>query len=315
MSRTIAILWTLGARSAVAFAAVLAIGCAGPPRPIGPLVEVASGLAFAEGPAADRDGNIYFTDQPNDRIWRWDARSAEVTLWLEPSGRANGMEFDAKGRLIVCADGANELRRITMEGAVETLVDSFGGALLNGPNDAWVHPDGSIYFTDPWYRRAHWSDHPLERRRTDPKREVATEGVYRVGPEGGEPTLVVGDLVKPNGIVGSPDGRTLYVADIGAGKTFAYPILDDGRLGAGGLVVALGSDGMAVDEAGNLYLTGEGVHILSPSGETLGRIAVPRPWTSNVAFAGPDRRTLFITAGKSAFTVRMSVPGPRPPRD
>ena len=299
---------------AVLLCGALAGGCASEPKAIGPLVEVASGLAFAEGPAADRAGHVYFTDQPNDRIWRWDADSGEVAVWREPSGRANGMEFDAEGRLIICADGANELRRLSMDGSSETLVDSFGGSLLNGPNDAWVHTDGSVYFTDPWYRRAHWKDHPVERRRSDPKPEQPVEGVYRVGPDGGEPTLVVGDLTRPNGIVGSPDGETLYVADIGAGKTFAYPIREHGMLGPGRLLVALGSDGMAVDAAGNLYLTGDGVHIISPAGVKLGHIAVPRPWTSNVAFAGADRRTLLITAGSSVFAVRMSVPGPSPGR-
>ncbi len=298
--------------AALALVGALLSGCRVTPRAVGPLVEIAGGLAFAEGPAADREGHVLFTDQPNDRIWRWDCRSGAVTLWREPSGRANGMEFDAEGRLIVCADGANELLRIAPDGSVETLVASHAGALLNGPNDAWVHRDGSIYFTDPWYRRAHWKDHPVERRRGDPQREQPTEGVYRVGAEGGEPTLVVGDLVRPNGIVGSPDGRTLYVADIGASKTYAYPIRGDGALGAGRLVIERGSDGMAIDEAGNLYLTGDGVLIVSPDGETLGHIAVPRPWTSNVAFAGPDRRTLVITAGTSVFTVPMSVAGPSP---
>jgi gluconolactonase len=290
------------------------------PRPIvadgATLVEVACGFRFTEGPAVDADGNVYFSDQPNDRIVRWDAATGAVSDWLRPSGRANGMEFDREGRLVVCADGANELRRIDADGQVDVLAAEFDGRLLNGPNDVWCAPNGDLYLTDPWYPRRHWSEHRIERRRTAPTQEQPVQGVYRLPASGGKLELVAGDLVKPNGIAGSPDGRTLYVADIDDAKTWAYPIREDGSLGERRLVVARGSDGIAVDELGRLYLTGDGVSVFAPDGTQLATIPVPQGWTANVAFAGHDRRTLFITAGPCVYTLAMDVAGatihPRP---
>jgi gluconolactonase len=254
---------------------------------------------------------VYFTDQPNDAILHWDPTTDDVTVWRTPSGRANGMEFDREGRLVACADGANELVRFEADGRVTTLVAAFDGTLLNGPNDVWIAPNGDAYFTDPWYRRSHWRDHPVERRRSDPRPEQATEAVYRFIPSTMAVERVAEGFVRPNGITGSPDGATLYVADIGANCTYAFERASDGSLRDRRLFVRQGSDGMTVDHKGNVYLTGNGVTIVAPTGEVVGHIAVPRPWTSNVTFAGPDRTTLIITAGESLFAVPMSVGGVR----
>jgi gluconolactonase len=297
----------------VAVTAILA-GCASAPAPTGPLREISAGHRFTEGPATAPNGDVHFTDQPNDTILRWSAETGDVVVWRAPSGRANGMEFDGEGRLVACADGANALVRFEPDGTATTLVDAFDGRLLNGPNDLWIAPEGRIYVTDPWYRRSHWSEHPVERRRTAPRPEQPSEGVYLVELDATGATArverILDDLAKPNGIVGSPDGRTLYVADIGAGRTYAYARRPDGRVGARRTLIDMGSDGMAVDGRGNVYLTGDGVTIVSPDGDVLGRIAIPEGWTSNVTFGGADRKTLVVTASERVYAIPMSVAGP-----
>ncbi len=281
-------------------------------------VVLASGFLFTEGPAAAPNGDVYFTDQPNDRILVWRCASADglagrMEVVQQPAGRANGMAFDAQGRLIVCADEHNELRALEVEsGASRVLVRSFEGAAFNGPNDVWCHPSGALYFTDPYYQRPWWS-------RTAPA--LASADVYRLAPEeqpadprregGGRAlTRVATDFERPNGIVGTPDGRTLYVSDIGRGETWAFDVRPDGTLGERRLVAPLGSDGMTLDERGHLYLTGDGVTVVDPStGQVVLHIPVPESWTANVTFGGPDRRTLFITAKGALYGLRMNVRG------
>jgi len=258
----------------------------------------ASGFAFTEGPATDAAGNVYFTDQPNDRILKWSPGKG-VSVFMEGAGRANGLYFDAGGRLIACADEHNQLWRIAPDRTVEVLLEGVDGQRLNGPNDAWVAPGGGIYFTDPYYQRDWWAHS---------KPELAAERVYHLAPDG---TLNVADggLEKPNGIIGSPDGRTLYVADIGAGKTWVYDIEPTGGLANKRLFVAMGSDGMTLDAAGNLYLTGDGVMVFDSGGERIAHIRVDEAWTANVTFGGPRRDILFITAMDSVYTLQMAVRG------
>src|SRR5688572_20879866 len=123
----------------------------------GKLVTLAEGFSFTEGPAVDRHGNVFFTDQPNDRIYRWDARTRAVELFLEGTGRANGMAFDAHGNLIAAADMYGELWKIRADGTHEVLIDNYRGKLLNGPNDVWINPtNGGIYITDPIFPRSYW---------------------------------------------------------------------------------------------------------------------------------------------------------------
>lgn len=266
------------------------------------LAKLSEGYLFTEGPAADRHGNIFFTDQPNDRIVRWDASTGAFSDWLRPAGRSNGMFFDHDGNLIACADGKNELWSIAPDKKVTVLVRDFGGKLLNGPNDVWVRPAGGLYFTDPFYKRPYWNRGPAEQ---------GGQHVYFLPAisAAATPRRVAEDLKQPNGIVGTPDGKLLYVADIGAGKTYRYAIEADGSLASKKLFCEMGSDGMTIDTAGNVYLTGKGVTVFNPAGEKIAHVDVPEPWTANVRFGGKDRDLLFITAGKAVYGLRMAVAG------
>jgi gluconolactonase len=278
-----------------------------PPAPISPIAEGAAlvalgeGFRFTEGPAADRQGNVYFTDQPNDRILRWNAGDGTIETWLSPSGRANGLYFDAEGHLLACADELNQLVRIVPDRSVTVLIADRDGKLLNGPNDLWAHPSGRIYFTDPLYPRSYWT------RTRDSQQEG--EHVYLWDPQSKQLTPVATDLQKPNGIIGAPDGSTLYVSDIGAGRTYAYDIREDGSLANQRLFCELGSDGMTLDDEGNLYLTGRGVTVFDRRGRQIAHIEVPERWTANVTFGGSDRRTLFITASGRVYGLAMRTRG------
>jgi len=263
------------------------------------LQKLAGEFDFTEGPTCDAAGNLFFTDQPNDRIMEWSA-DGKLSVFLKPAGRSNGMHFDAAGRLIACADEKNELWSITPDGKVTTIWKGYGGKPLNGPNDVWVHPNGDLYFTDPFYKRAWWSHDTMPQD---------GQHVYLLRPGSDTLVRVTSDLVQPNGIIGSSDGRTLYVADIGAKKTWRYEIQPDGRLAGKTLVCEHGSDGMTLDDEGNLYLTGDGVRVFDPSGRPLEHIEVPEPWTANLSLCGKDRRTLFITASKGLYAIRLRVKG------
>ncbi len=265
------------------------------------VVRLADGFSFTEGPTCAADGSVYFTDQPNDRILLWSVDGKLSTL-LQPCGRANGLCFDARGTLWACADEAGELRAIDLrKKSVKATIKRFGdGPRLNGPNDLWAHRDGSIYITDPFYKRPYWS-HSAQPR--------AKQAVYRVAPDGKEVACVADDLVQPNGIIGTPDGKALYVADIGAGKTYAYRIAADGSLTDKRIFCSMGSDGMTLDAEGNVYVTGRGVTVFDREGRRVEQIDVPEGWTSNACFGGRDRKTLFITAGKCLYSVQMRVKG------
>lgn len=264
------------------------------------LARAGSGFSFTEGPAADAEGRVYFTDQPNNRIHKWSADSG-IELYMQDAGRANGLYFDNDGNLIACADEHNELWRISPDRQVDVLAGDFGGKKFNGPNDAWVAPGGGIYFTDPYYQREYWS-------RTEP--ELESQSVYYLAPDGGI-SVVDGELEKPNGIVGSAAGDRLYIADIGANKTWVYERLADGRLADKREFVAMGSDGMTTDLDGNVYLTGDGVTVFNAAGEQIAHIAIDEDWTANVTFGGKDRNILFITAMGSIYTLEMAVQGAR----
>lgn len=266
------------------------------------LTLVAEGYDFTEGPAVDKKGDVYFTDQPNDRIVKWSAADNSVSDWMEPSGRSNGLYFDHEGNLLSCADEKNELWRIDMEKNVTVLLADFEGKKLGGPNDLWVDPKGGIYFTDPLYERPWWE--PTENR-------IEERRVYHATPDMGEVKIVATDFVMPNGIIGTADGKTLYVADIGDKKTYFYSVNEDGSLSDRKLFCELGSDGMTLDDQGNIYLTGDGVTVFDKSGKQIKHIAVPEKWTANVTFGGPNQNILFITAMDSVYTLEMDVNGIR----
>jgi gluconolactonase len=254
---------------------------------------------FTEGPACDAQGNVFFTDQPNNRILKWTLEGT-LALYMTPSGRANGLSFDHEGNLWACADEKNELWRIAPGGKVTVVAKDYKGKLLNGPNDLWFRPDGGLYFTDPFYKRDYWKRGP---------KEQDCEGVYFIAHSRKNLTRVVDDLKQPNGIIGTPDGKTLYIADIGASKTYGYSIQKDGSLKEKKLFCDMGSDGMTIDSEGNIYLTGKGVFVFDKSGNKIEEIAVPEPWAANVCFGGKDRQILFITASKGLYSLRMNVKG------
>jgi len=263
------------------------------------LTVLAGGFDFTEGPAADAQGNVFFTDQPNDRIMKW-STDGKLSTFMKPCGRSNGLCFDAQGNLWACADEKNEMWMIDPAGKVTVVVKDYQGKLLNGPNDVWLRPDGGLYFTDPYYKRPYWKRGP---------KELKIEGVYYLAPDHKTLTRVVADQVQPNGIIGTPDGKTLYVADIGGGKTYAYDIQADGTLSGKRLFCKLGSDGMTIDDRGNVYLTGKGVTVFDPQGRQIEHIDVPESWTGNICFSGRDMQTLFITASKHIYGLKMRVHG------
>lgn len=262
--------------------------------------KLAGGFQFTEGPTCDAEGNVFFTDQPNDRILMWSVEG-RLSVFLQPAGRANGMCFDPGGNLIACADEKNALWSIAPDGAVTVILNQYQGKPLNGPNDVWVRPDGALYFTDPFYQRSWWKHDKMPQD---------GQHVYFLSADRQQLIRVSDDLMQPNGIIGTPDGKTLYVADIAAGKTYRFDIAPDGRLAGKTLVCEQGSDGMTLDNEGNLYLTGNGVLVFDRAGRQIEHIQVPNEnWTANVCFGGQDKQTLFITASTGLYAVKMRVKG------
>jgi gluconolactonase len=263
------------------------------------LERLADEFKFTEGPTCDASGNVFFTDQPNDRIMKWSV-DGKLSTFKQPAGRSNGMYFDRQGNIISCADEKNELWSIAPDGSVTVLVKEYDGKRLCGPNDVWIRPDGGMYITDPFYKRPWWKHDTIPQD---------SQQVYFLAPDRKKLVRVTHDLVQPNGIIGTPDGRTLYVADIQDRKTYRYDIQPDGSLANKTLLFRPGSDGMTLDEEGNIYITGKGVTVFDPAGKQIEHIDVPEPWSANLCFGGKDKRTLFITASKCFYSIRMRVKG------
>lgn len=282
---------------------------------------VDTGYRFTEGPAVDPLGNVFFTDQPNNRIHFWDWQTGEISTFLEDSGRANGMIFDRNGQILTASDMHGEIWSIDPEtGSHTVIVDNFEGKLLNGPNDIWEAPDGGLYITDALVYRNWWDE-------DDPRQAGSQVGggyVYHLSPDRTTLTRVAGmeqdqsdiagnQRIQPNGIVGSPDGTILYVGYIFPREIWAYDVNQDGTLSNPRKFADSHSDGMTIDAQGNVYVTTreEGVTAFSPSGERIFNAPSGRFWTGNVAFAGPNRKTLFITAADAILTLDMHVRGLR----
>lgn len=257
---------------------------------------VSDKFSFTEGPAADSFGNVYFTDQPNDKIYFWNWKTNKVEEFLDKTGRANGTYFDEKDYLITCSDESGEIWKINENGVAEILTTNFEGKRLNGPNDLWLDNEGGIYFTDPLYVRDYWKNF---------KQEIFDKNLYYRNSEGKITKLDT--FTQPNGIVGSLKFKKLYVSDIDANKTYVYDIAGAGKLTNKKLFCNLGSDGMTLDNLGNLYITGNGVTVFNSKGEQIHYIDVPEKWTANVTFGGENFSTLFITASKSVYTLKMNV--------
>jgi gluconolactonase len=260
--------------------------------------QAGSGYAFTEGPAVASDGKVYFTDQPNDRIYVWDEKEG-ISLWLEGTGRSNGMYFNSRGRLVTCADEKNQIAYFDENKKLVPIHEGFDGKHLNAPNDLWISPNGGIYFSDPYYHRNWWPEGHKEIQ--------DVRGVYFLS-TGGEIKRVIDDYKTPNGLIGTPDGKTLYVADIQANETWKYDIQPDGSLDNKTFFAPKGSDGMTIDDEGNVYLTSGKVWVYNPQGELIEEIEFPEN-PANICFGGKKRKTLFVTARKGVYTLQMNVNG------
>jgi gluconolactonase len=271
--------------------------------PIGPVTVVHSGFTFTEGPAADRNGNLYFSDIPANRIHKVDASGA-VSTFREGSNAANGLIVNAAGEIVAC-EGKGQVVAISADGKDRrVLVERHDGARFNAPNDLVLDKAGGVYFTDPYFG----APSPLPQK---------VQAVYYAD-KTGKATRLVDDLRSPNGIILSPDEKTLYVVPYDQAEVMAYPIESPGQIGAGRVFCTLeqpqgqvgrGGDGLTVDERGNLYITSPtGLQVYSPDGKLLGTIKVPGTLT-NATFGGPDGKTLYITGGPNVYAAPMSVKG------
>jgi gluconolactonase len=261
------------------------------------LQKLAGGFSFTEGPTSDEKGNIFFIDQPNDRIMEWSA-AGQLSTWMHPSGHANGMCFDDKGNLIACADEMSQLWSIAPDKTVTVLVKDYHGKFLNGPNDVWIRPDGGMYLTDPFYKRPWWTQR-------GPAMDQDAQGVYFLSPDHKTLTRVLDDYKQPNGIIGTPDGKTLYVSDIRAGFTYVYAIQPDGTLTDKKLFNHFGSDGMTIDSDGNIYTSSQGaLQISDKTGKLIDTLPVQ---AANCCFGGADGHLLFITARKEIWGLQMKT--------
>jgi gluconolactonase len=289
---------------------------------------VAARVALLEGPAFDEVGNLFFSDIYASRIYRM-TPEGKVTIFRADSGRTNGNTFDALGRLISCEGaeqgpgGRRQIVRTNLKtGAIEVLTDRYEGKRYNSPNDVVVDVRGSIWFSDPFY-----GDDRSEL-------EMDAEAVYRIDADGKVIRVLSQPAIqRPNGLVLAPDGKTLYVVDSngrpgGNRKIWAFDVSEDRKPGHQRLVFDFGrgrgGDGLRLDERGNLWVAagimfprnaGEtaevppGIYVITPKGELLGRIPIPEDLCTNLAFGGPDRKTLFVTAGKSIYKVPLAVSG------
>jgi gluconolactonase len=269
------------------------------------LEKVAGDFQFIEGPIWHPDGFLLFSDIPANIIYKF-ASNQQVEVFRRPSGKANGNTLDKENRLLTAEHENRRVSRTEKDGKVITLADRYEGKRFNSPNDLVVKSDGSIYFTDPSYGVSKEQE------------ELGFYGVYRLAPDG-KLTLLVKDLVLPNGIAFSPDEQKLYVNNSEARYIAVYDVKPDGTVTNERLFADLkdagqggAPDGLKVDLEGNVYSTGPGgVWIFSPDGKVLGKISVPETAT-NVAWGESDRKTLYITANTSLYRIRLKIAGVRP---
>jgi gluconolactonase len=287
------------------------------------------GVAFTEGPACDAAGNLYFTDIVNNRILVLDAGAQYFRVFRSPSGRANGLLFDAQGRLLACEgnefcpnDGNRRVTRTDLaSGEIQVLTDSYQGKRYNAPNDIAACSNGQLFFTDPCYydRSTMQLDH---------------DSIYRIDLDGTVTRVITQPQIdRPNGIALSPDEKTMYVVDScpiagGNRKIWAFDLAKDGSVSGQRLVIDFapgrGGDGMCVDSQGTLYIAAgvanarnphettdvpPGVYAVRPDGKVLGRIPVYEDVITNCTWGGPDLKTLFITAGKTVYQTQVEAPG------
>ena len=316
-SRTALTFASMLAGGACAVASLLAIQVPPPPEgaPTTPALtrlladreveSVAGGYAYAEGPLWHPGGYLLFADSPQDRLHKWDPDSTTVTVFREPSGAATALGFDGQGRLLATEHKNRRISRTEPDGSIVTVVDHFEGKRLNSPNDFVVARDGTIFFTDP----------PYGLPRQVEGKELAFQGVYRLDLDG-RLRLLVRDMVRPNGIGLSPDGRTLYVTDSERAELRAFAIRDDGTVDQGRVLATMRPwkagvqgvpDGLVVTAQGHALVTGPGgVWVFDPKGGRLGVIPTPEA-PAACTFGDPDGKMLYITARSRVYRIRMTV--------
>jgi gluconolactonase len=266
---------------------------------IGAVEKVESGFQFTEGPQwVPATGTLLFSDIPASTIYEVQPPSS-ISVFLNPTNNTNGIGLDEAGLIVTCEHSGRRVARTLAGGSIVTVVDNYQGKKLNSPNDVIVRKDGNLYFTDPPYGLG---GNPSD---------LGFNGVYQVRPSGGGTALIANDMQRPNGIALSPDGNTLYVDDTQTGELRAYALAPDGTAGMAQKLATTSAnpDGMTIDELGNIYVSdAAGIEVFRPDGTLIGAIAVPEKPT-NCAFGGDDRLTLYITAQKSLYRVKMVLPG------
>jgi gluconolactonase len=277
--------------------------------PVGPVKKLHGDFKFVEGPAHDPAGNIYFTDIPNDRVHKIDL-DGKLTTFREKSNKANGLMLNAKGEVVACEGGVGAVVAYSADGKERRVIaDKYDGKPFNAPNDLCLDAAGGVYFTDPFFGKE------------TVKLPQDKMGVYYAD-AAGKVTRLIDDLPRPNGVILSPDEKTLYVVPSGQKQMMSYPVEAPGKLGKGKVLCELaqakqggnsGGDGLTVDVKGNLYITsGLGLQVFDPAGKPLGTIAFPEA-PANVTFGGKDMKTLFVTARTSVYACPMEVAGHRFP--
>lgn len=277
--------------------------------PTGPVKKLHSDFKFVEGPAHDKDGNVYFSDIPNERVHKIDL-DGKLTTLREKTNKANGLMVNAQGEVVACEGGAGAVVAYSADGKDRRVIaDKYNGKPFNSPNDLVLDQFGGVYFTDPFFGKADT---------TLPQDKMA---VYYAD-SASKVTRLIDDLPRPNGVILSPDEKTLYVVPSGQKQMMSYPVEGPGKIGKGRVFCELaqakqggnsGGDGVTVDVKGNLYITsGLGLQVFDPTGKSLGTIAFPEA-PANVTFGGKDLKTLFVTARTSVYVCPMEIAGHRFP--
>lgn len=259
-------------------------------------IKLTGGFQFTEGPAADTHGNVYFTDKPRSNIWKW-SDTTGLSLWRTNSGGANGLYYWTNDCLYACEEFLHRVTKIDMAQNVTMLVSNYNSKAFNTPNDLWVSPAGSIYFTDPYWP---WNSSPQ-----------GVCAVYWLGPGSTTAVRIITTLQQPNGILGTPDLKRLYVADDQGKTTYVFSIVEDGVVTNRRFFAPIQCDGMTLDDGGNVYLTdwaGTRRHIVvyDEDGVQIDQLIVPED-PQNVVRGGTDGRTLYITANTSLYAARLAA--------
>lgn len=265
-------------------------------------VEVVSGFQFTEGPVWHPGGYLLFSDIPANTIFKWTPGTEQAIEFLNPSGHSNGIVLDLEGNLLL-AQHDGKISRVNNDKTMEVVVSEFEGNRLNSPNDLTIRSDGTIYFTDPPYGVS------------EEDKELDVNGVYKLSPDG-VLSLIFQDLGRPNGVVLSPDEKTLYVNNSSDGRILAFEVTTDGNVSLPDEFASVGeaaqsgaADGMTVDKQGRLYCTGPGgIYVFDESGEQIQKIDMPVR-ASNMGWGGPDHQTLYITTPNSIYRLKMNTAG------